>query len=221
MVILCTERAERDALGISPFPAQQIRDAVLNSRGGKGLKGAFSRAVGGDGIIKGDQCLGIGVIVAVYKPSRRLGSTATDKQVVFRQKFFPCLRVLLGQQKLFRFIHTAVPPAPQFYAIAEIKIAENGSSVKLVSSEIPPYMILKSLFLYTQRAEAFWGMQKIFDLIPQMNAFHFVYIVERKTMEGMIYIESETLAYFAGGFTAHFRTEPSGLCCRCAIFGCG
>ena len=59
MVILCTESAERDALGISTFPAQQIRDAILNGCGGKGLKGAFIRAVGGDGIIKGNQCLGI------------------------------------------------------------------------------------------------------------------------------------------------------------------
>ena len=51
MVILCTESAERDALGISPFPAQQIRDAVLNSRGGKGLKAFTFNKNGSNGNI--------------------------------------------------------------------------------------------------------------------------------------------------------------------------
>ncbi len=84
MIILHTEGAEGHTLGISVFLTQKIRDPVLNSSGGKGLKGAFLRAIGGDGIIEGNQRLRIGIIMAVHKPPRRLGSTATDKQVIFR-----------------------------------------------------------------------------------------------------------------------------------------
>lgn len=52
--------------------AEKVGHAVPDRSGGKRIKRPFVRVIGGHGIVEGDERLGIGIVVTVYKPSCRL-----------------------------------------------------------------------------------------------------------------------------------------------------